>query len=133
MRSNHEMINTFEAAAVVMAFVGILIIGMILLASLTPRQQKVVLTSFELLDAGELVGETAQTAETIIDIPNEFYKQFYIAFNQLAILPAEIFIKPIGALKKTYAALGNYSDLIASNYQKQNVSAVHVAFAGEVL
>jgi len=84
---NLKLLNSFEVCVVLMIVVGFAIIGLILVSSLTPRQQTAVATSFEIFDMQEQIAKVGSALSFINTTANEFYNQFYLAFVQTVTLP----------------------------------------------
>lgn len=138
MKTNHKILDGFEIATVVLAVVGFLLIGIVLFSTLTPRTQNRINSAVNVLDIHQQFAKTTYTMGSALDFTldaaDEFYKQFYIAFTQVAVLPAETFEVPTRIAADFYQGLGNFSDQIALEYRQQNSADKQVAFdAGQIL
>src|SRR5258708_24100236 len=128
MKTDYKNINSFEVAVVGMIAIGFVIVGIFLFATLTPRQQTRVTSAFDLLDIHEQTASTAASTiegvKFVIDVPNEFYNQFYIAFTEVAALPSETFEVPqqiaTDLVRNFSIALNNLTDQVATGYAAQN-------------
>jgi hypothetical protein len=127
MKTNYQNINSFEVAIVGMITAGFILVGIILFSTLTPRTQANVASSLNMFDIHERVADTiSSTTDEIgfmMDIPNQFYNQFYIAFTQTATLPSETFEIPAQIAtelsRDVSAAINNLGVQVAEGYSHQ--------------
>jgi hypothetical protein len=136
MHTDYKNINKFDVAIVAMIAIGFIITGVFLFASLTPRVQMNVTTSLQMFDVHEQFAKTMDTTAFVIDLPNEFFNQFYIAFTEVATLPPEIFETPrdiVLELKRNVTvAINNLADQVATGYAAQNDQEVQIAQTARV-
>ena len=130
MKTNYKLLTMFEVATVFMAVAGFVLIGVMLFANLTPRTQTKVTSSFDILDMNQTAAQANQVVGFVFDSTDEFYKQFYVAFTQIATLPPEIFETPVRIASNFYEAFGNFSDQVGLDYRLQNQSNEQIAFDG---
>ena len=140
MKTDYKNINSFEVAAVCAIIVGFLLVGIVLFSGLTPNKQAAVASSFDIFDLHRQSMEAFETIKFVYDIPEEFYKQFYIAFTELATLPEGTLEMPVETAAELYrnvaSAFTNLSDQVANGYSKQNSKArgnVAQAYEGQVM
>lgn len=126
MNNHHDFqnLNKFEVAVVGMIVVGFIIFGLIVFCALTPRQQIYVADAIQIFDIHQQAAEAAQSVEFVVNIPNEFYAQFYIAFAEVVTLPSETFEVPTEVISQISSnislAVNELAVEVATNYQKQN-------------
>ena len=127
MKTDYKNINSFEAAVVGMIAVGFVIVGIVLFATLTPRQQVNVVSAFDVFDLHQqTIATTSLTLESVTfvwNIPTEFYNQFYIAFTEVATLPEQAVEMPILVAKELSrnisVAIDNLADQASRGYMSQ--------------
>jgi hypothetical protein len=136
MKTDYQNINAFEASVVAMIVLGFVVLGMVVFSGLAPRQQKNVASAFDLFDFHEAAAQSIDSVQFLMGVPEEFYNQFYIAFEQVAALPPETLTAPREVAQRLYDSIGNFSDQIAEAKQldKPEVYAfVHYKGPGVVL
>jgi hypothetical protein len=121
MKTKH--INSFEIAVVSMIVVGFILIGFTVFFSLTPRQQSNLAGAFQMFDIHEETAAGFENFKFIINIPNEFNKQFYKSFTEIATLPSETFDVPRQIAsefsRNITSAINNLSNQVAMGYSNQ--------------
>ncbi len=129
MKNDYQNINSFDVAVVSMITIGFIIIGIILFGTLTPRQQTNISSALEIFDIHEQVVNETETVQFVFNIPNEFYKEFYVAFVEVASVPLENFELPVMIAKEmsrnVVAIFNNLSDQVAAGYANQNNYQTH--------
>jgi hypothetical protein len=143
MKTDYKNINSFEVAVVSMIAVGLVIVGLTIFSSLTPRQQLAVTSAFELFDVHERTVETVENVKFVLDIPNEFYNQFYIAFTEVATLPSETIDVPqeiageiVRNIKTAFNTLSDQAMsgyMAQSQYHNQTASLTELAHDGVIM
>src|SRR3989344_8353524 len=86
MRTDYKNINKFEAGVIAAIAAGFVIIGVVLFATLTPRAQASVSSAFSLLDIHSESGSTLENIRFVLETPAQFFEQFYLAFQSLAVM-----------------------------------------------
>ncbi|MEO8065776.1 MAG: hypothetical protein ABI643_02885 [Candidatus Doudnabacteria bacterium] len=120
MNTDFQNLNVFESSAVFFITIGIFLITTILFSGLNFSQQNNVIRSLSVLDIHQQVGESLAEAQLILSGEEEFYNQFYIAFTEIAVLPADVFEAPGQYIKLAYNGLADYSDQFVYGYEKRN-------------
>lgn len=143
MKTDFKKLNLFEAALVTWSMVGVFLVAIVGFYSLTPEKQYQVKTAFDIFDIHEGTREATETLSFILEIPNEFYEEFYIAFEQVATLPAYTFEFPAEVASKLAsnieATVGHLTEQVLAGYESQNqflaVSAPmrEIAYDGKVM
>lgn len=114
MKTDYTNLNTFEVLVVMFIMIGAMLVAIISFSGLTPAQQSHVTMAFNILDMHEQAPQIIQSTENILDIPGEFYNQFYLAFTQVAVVDLNPF-------EYSGQSLLDYADRIALNYSSQNL------------
>jgi hypothetical protein len=135
MKTNYQSINLFEVAVVGMITIGFVLIGVILFSGLTPRSQTNVASAFNMFDIHEqmasTVNSTIDSEQFVMDVPNEFYNQFYVAFNQVATMPSDTFDLPVAVAaelaRNITVTINNLSDQVAEGYAEQVQTQDYIA------
>jgi hypothetical protein len=143
MKTDFKNLNMFEAALVGWSFIGIVLVGAVMFSSLTPAKQSQVKAAFNIFDIKEGTREAMDTVNFVLDIPNQFYSQFYIAFEQVAVLPEYTFEVPKQIASDFSSAvtvvINNLSNQLQQGYEAQNQFAVvkaersEIAYDGKVM
>jgi hypothetical protein len=120
LKTDYSNLNSFELSAVSFIVVGIVLLGTIIFSSLDYKQQTIVARGFEILDMGEEATATTETVKFVVNIPHEFMDQFYVAFTQVAVLPAETFEIPQTVFQTAFDEFINFADQTAVAYASQN-------------
>ena len=84
---NLKLLNSFEVSVVVMIVLGFLIVGLIVFASLAPKQQSAMASGLEIFDLHQQVSEVTAQVESLINAPSRMMDRFYLAFTQIASYP----------------------------------------------
>jgi hypothetical protein len=132
MHTDYQNLNSFELSVVVFIGVGVLLIGTIAFSSMGIRHQNNFLQALNILDVQAQVAESAASIQTLLSFQQEFYNQFYVAFTQVATLPAETFEVPRKYIQTAYNAFANYSDEIVFDYRIQNSGGLKADYVGRV-
>ncbi len=123
MKTDYNKINLFEASVVAWSFLGLALMGGIFFSSLTPKNQASLVRAVSILDIHEQLANTADGLEFVSSIPNEFNKEFYIAFTQILELPSETYEFPAEVasqiISTTKIAVNELATQAVVSYQQQ--------------
>jgi hypothetical protein len=134
MKTNYQLLNAFEVAAVIAAVAGFVLVGIIIFNSLTPRTQQDVSVGANLFDLTESMDTASNAVSFMFDSTQAFYQQFYVAFADLTTLPPEVFYTPAQVATNFYDSLAAYSDQIVASYQANTqVQVAEITEPGKVL
>jgi len=90
MKTNYQNLNRLEALAVVIASIGIFLVGVIAFNALDSKQQNNIALALNIFDLHEDFVEQGGLIKTVlIDAPQDVLDEFYIAFAQTMVLPDE--------------------------------------------
>ncbi len=132
MHTNYKKLNSFEAATVGLTVCGVAIIGLVFYSTLPTNQQKYVADSLMMLDIHEQALPPIEGTMFVFESVQDFMDEFYVAFGEMASLPADVFELP-NQLEKTYMAMLQFSDYMASDFQQRNTSHTALAYGGGVV
>lgn len=143
MRTDYQNINKFEVGIVCVIAIGFVIIGVILFSSLTPRKQAEISGALNMFNIRQEAAETIETVEFVYNIPDEFYKEFNMAFVQVATLPEDTLNVPLDTYTQLYRivayVVNNLTDQALVGYRAQNqfqiatASQRHIAYDGKIM
>jgi hypothetical protein len=123
MKTDYNKINLFEASVVAWSFIGLALIGGVFLSSMTPKNQTSLMQAVGIFDIHEHLEKTADGLEFVLNIPNEFNKQFYIAFTQVMELPRESYEFPAEVAREIISgskiAINELASQAMESYQQQ--------------
>src|SRR6266498_5023892 len=120
MKTNYQNLSNFEASVILVASLGVALVGLEVYAGLPAQTQGQVADAFLGFDLHEQISAAASkvsfASELVFAATDEFYKQFDIAFVQTFSFPDQIGVPVLMAAQ----TIGRYSDSIALNYQNNN-------------
>ena len=131
VKTNYQNLSAFEMSAVVVAAIGLVLVGLQIFVTLPADKQMQVAAAFQILDvhnsvAGAYSG-VAGTYALATDTMQNFYEQFDIAFVQTFSYPDTIGYQT----QRIATAVANYSDSVAVSYR--NTSNAENQNLGQVL
>ncbi|GEM_PF-2933863 len=132
MQTDYKNLNSFELSVIAFAAVGVVLTCTIVFSGLTSKQQSYFLSAVTMFDLHEQVASTGNDLVAVLDVPGEFYNQFYIAFTQVAVIDSENFQVPVAVLTTAYNSFANYSDQMTFDYRSQNSPGQQLAYLGQV-
>ncbi|HTL39588.1 MAG TPA: hypothetical protein VL306_02140 [Methylomirabilota bacterium] len=134
MKTDYKNLNLFDASAVAVALIGICLISTLVFFGLPAKDQDNVTKALSMFDLHDEALQEVSAVEGIFNISNNYMDQFYIAFSEVAIMPAEIFTVPASA-KTAWNNLLAYADVVGETYRENNSSSTQYIAAdnGEVL
>lgn len=123
MRTDYQNLDRFEISTVILIFLGLGLTGMVLFSGFNFQQQKHFATVLTIFDLHEQANNQIESIEFVFNATDVFYQQFYNAFTEVTVLPADdiSFFQTLG--QQTQIALdniSNYSDQFALNYDQLN-------------
>lgn len=124
----HQHLEIFDVLTVIMIVVGLTLFSGTVLLGLDFQTFNDVASALDVFDVSEQWTVTAEVMKFPFVAMSEFYKEFYIAFEQTAVIPEEHFT----VAANIFAGISDYAELMAGGY-------IHVAldqqesYAGQIL
>lgn len=121
MSTDYAKLNRFDVLAVVLVFIGLVIVGCEIFIAL-PQQQKLELSqAVMIMDLHEQAAQQVEIAIAVLDSVDKFYSETYIAFGEVWDFPG--FIGDwADRTNRTIASIGSVSDAVATGYARSNVA-----------
>lgn len=135
MDTDYKNLDGFESAAITVAVAGILLIGTLAFLGLSYNQQSYFVSALNVLDIHEQAEQSAQDIQFAMSVPEEFYKQVYVAFTQVAVLPDETVnsvIQWASNIQVAFSQFQNYSDQVTFEYNFINQPARQIAYTNVI-
>ena len=131
MKTDYQSLNWFDSSIVLAAVLGLGLIGAICFSQLPASQQVSISQSLTIFDISSQLAVEQQTTGSMIDSASNYLDKFYLAFTDVATIPAESLEVP-PYLAEVYDDFAHYADQIASNYNFNNSlsSAPQLAYDG---
>jgi hypothetical protein len=135
MQTNYKKLSWFETLIISWLFVGLIIVIMILFTGLSFRMQSSISIALQIFDLHEEAIEARDNLMFVLNIPDEFNKQFYLAFTQIAVLPPETFEVPTDIVRGISAAVSESVDALSlavvEGYQNNSTFTKSVAISAQ--
>lgn len=130
MKTDYNNLKLTDTLAVFIAAVGIVIVGVLGFQSLPSEHQTRVAHAVEILDMQEQIDQQAQAlAFLLFEAPDDFFKEFYVAFGQVASIPYETIVTWQETGKQIQTAIYDLSDTVGVAYQKNFIDSSRQAMA----
>jgi hypothetical protein len=127
MKTNYQNLSLFEGLSVIVAVIGVALIGFEVYASCSSSVQSEIASAFSIFDIHEQTSATISNIQFVMATTQAFYDEFDLAFQQTFSYPDQIG-EPILHFA---SAVGTYADSIAGNYSQSSIAMNNRA--GEVL
>lgn len=110
MNSDFQKLDWFESATIGLMAFGIVLIGVIFFYALPEQGQIEVKKSVAFLDVSDQIDAPIKTIYLVLETPNIYLNEFYLAFNETMALPVDIesVAKNINSLEQEFIALSDY-------------------------
>jgi hypothetical protein len=132
METDYHKLNWFDASAVVVATIGVGLIGLIVLLALPQNLQKNLASAVQILDVRDGANEEVQVILAIFETGDEVNQVSYRVFSKLAL----DYRKSLSLPKQVQIAIerfGEFSESVSSGTQQQAALVQVNAERGEVL
>src|SRR3954468_1254836 len=113
MKTNYHNLSGFEASVVFVAVLGLGLIGWEIYATLPTPTQTAVTESLAIFDVRTPMNKLAGAIDTVLDITQDNFDAFEVAFTQTFSYPDQVG-EPVIHLAQSF---GNYTDSLAVNFQ----------------
>ena len=122
MTTDYKNLSLFEAAAVVMIVAGFALISFQVFVSLPSDARSSVVSSLDILAMPDALETQLEVNEFVFGGIEQFYKEFYVASEQMVLKPLAKEARAMAATFETIAdTAADYGEILASNYQANYV------------
>jgi hypothetical protein len=118
MKTNYNNLTSFEACIILIAVVGVALIGVQIYVSLSRTQQVAITDAFSMFDMHQEFAKISDNTQFTLGVMQSFYDQFDVAFVQTFSYP-DLVGTPV---MKFTASFENYSQSVALGYKQNNIS-----------
>lgn len=120
MQTDYDNLNSFDCALVFAIVAGIAILGAIVFVGLPSSARANVVAALSILDISDESRDFTSDAALVLDFSKDYMDQFYLAFNEVAVIPADYINN-----------FTDYTEAVARIYQSNNVAMSEGRVAGE--
>ncbi|MBX4204884.1 MAG: hypothetical protein KW788_01690 [Candidatus Doudnabacteria bacterium] len=117
MKTNYNNLTAFEACAIFIATIGLVLIGFEIYITLPTHQKTAVSDAFGMFDMHEHVAKVTDKVQFAYMVGEDFYNQFDLAFTQVFSYPDQVGVPVL----KFANSLDTYSQSVAYGYRVNNV------------
>jgi hypothetical protein len=130
VKTNYNNLSLFESCAIVIAAVGLALIGLEIFVTLpSDSQEKYAAAVRDTFDMHDNYYQVANNVEFVFGTVDAYYNEFYLASTQVLSFPDEIGTP----ILKFADDFGNYMSSVADNYTENNIAYAEHNNAGKVL